>query len=236
MLGQVATLGRYKGIADVLGLRLRGFLGWFVTRSYHLYQLPLAQRKLRVVVDWTVALLFRRDLAELGMLGHPSAARRTLQTLAQRLQRLVEALLRRQHAFEEVAVAAYSLEHDVHRERRRIECSFTSSQRNGVETGAPARGRTEYADAIVFPSPFWFESISTPRRFDFVHSVVASPRCVRAIAPATISENSRVSSNEYRRSTGRGRASRLRSTSSQTTRGRARRAPASRSAPPEPSP
>jgi NADH dehydrogenase len=72
MLGQVATLGRYKGIADVLGLRLRGFLGWFVTRTYHLYQLPLAQRKLRVVVDWTVALLFRRDLAELGMLGHPT--------------------------------------------------------------------------------------------------------------------------------------------------------------------
>ena len=43
MLGQVATLGRYKGIADVLGFRLRGFPGWFVTRSYHLYQLPLTR-------------------------------------------------------------------------------------------------------------------------------------------------------------------------------------------------
>ena len=71
MLGQVATLGRYKGIADVLGLRLRGFPGWFFTRTYHLYQLPLITRKLRVVVDWTVALAFRRDIAELGMLGHP---------------------------------------------------------------------------------------------------------------------------------------------------------------------
>jgi NADH:ubiquinone reductase (H+-translocating) len=71
MLGQVATLGRYKGIADVLGLRLRGFPGWFVTRTYHLLQLPLFSRKLRVVTDWTVALLFRRDIAELGMLGHP---------------------------------------------------------------------------------------------------------------------------------------------------------------------
>jgi NADH:ubiquinone reductase (H+-translocating) len=66
MLGQVATLGRYKGIADVLGLRLRGFPGWFVTRSYHLYQLPLLTRKLRVVADWTVALVFRRDVVELG--------------------------------------------------------------------------------------------------------------------------------------------------------------------------
>jgi NADH dehydrogenase len=71
MLGQVATLGRYKGIADVLGLRLRGFPGWFVTRTYHLYQLPLWSRKLRVVTDWTTSLFFRRDIAELGMLGHP---------------------------------------------------------------------------------------------------------------------------------------------------------------------
>jgi NADH dehydrogenase len=71
MLGQVATLGRHKGIAEVLGLRLHGFLGWWVTRSYHLYQLPLASRKIRVVVDWTVALFFRRDIAELGQLGRP---------------------------------------------------------------------------------------------------------------------------------------------------------------------
>jgi len=69
-LGQVATLGRYKGIAAVLGLRLTGFLGWFVTRTYHLFQLPLFSRKLRVVVDWTVALFFQRDIVELGRLGH----------------------------------------------------------------------------------------------------------------------------------------------------------------------
>jgi NADH dehydrogenase len=75
MLGQVATLGRYKGIADVLGLHFRGFLGWFVTRTYHLYQLPLLSRKLRVVTDWTVALFFRRDLAELGGLGRPRGLR-----------------------------------------------------------------------------------------------------------------------------------------------------------------
>jgi NADH:ubiquinone reductase (H+-translocating) len=71
MLGQVATLGRYKGIADVMGLRLRGFPGWFVTRTYHLFQLPLFSRKLRVVVDWTTSLFFRRDIAELSELGHP---------------------------------------------------------------------------------------------------------------------------------------------------------------------
>jgi NADH dehydrogenase len=71
MLGQVATLGRHKGIAEVPGARLWGFPGWFVARTYHLYQLPLFSRKLRVVVDWTVALFFRRDVAELSALGRP---------------------------------------------------------------------------------------------------------------------------------------------------------------------
>jgi NADH:ubiquinone reductase (H+-translocating) len=71
MLGQVATLGHYKGIAEIPGLRLRGFLGWFIARTYHLYQLPLFTRKLRVVADWTVALFFRRDIVELSALGHP---------------------------------------------------------------------------------------------------------------------------------------------------------------------
>ena len=75
MLGQVATLGRYKGIAEILGFPVRGFLGWFLTRSYHLYQLPLLSRKLRVVTDWTVALFFRRDVAELGVLERPPGPR-----------------------------------------------------------------------------------------------------------------------------------------------------------------
>jgi NADH dehydrogenase len=71
MLGQVATLGRYKGIAELPGLRLRGFLGWFVARTYHLYALPTFRRKVRVVADWTVSLFFRRDVVELSALSHP---------------------------------------------------------------------------------------------------------------------------------------------------------------------
>ena len=71
MLGQVATLGYHKGIAEIPGFKLRGFLGWWVARTYHLYQLPLLSRKLRVVTDWTVALVFPRDIGALSMLGHP---------------------------------------------------------------------------------------------------------------------------------------------------------------------
>jgi NADH dehydrogenase len=70
-LGEVATLGRYKGIAHVFGFPIKGFLGWWITRTYHLYQLPLISRKLRVVTDWTVALFFRRDIVELGTLERP---------------------------------------------------------------------------------------------------------------------------------------------------------------------
>jgi NADH dehydrogenase len=71
MLGEVATLGRYRGIASVFGIPIKGFLGWWITRTYHLYQLPLISRKLRVVTDWNVALFFRRDIAELGTLERP---------------------------------------------------------------------------------------------------------------------------------------------------------------------
>jgi NADH dehydrogenase len=71
MLGEVATLGRYKGIASVFGFPFKGFPGWWITRTYHLYQLPTLARKMRVVTDWTVALFFRRDIAELSMLERP---------------------------------------------------------------------------------------------------------------------------------------------------------------------
>jgi len=70
-LGQVATLGRYKGIAEVLGLRFSGFLGWFITRAYHLYALPLLSRQIRVLSDWTLSLLFRRDVVAFGSFDEP---------------------------------------------------------------------------------------------------------------------------------------------------------------------
>jgi NADH:ubiquinone reductase (H+-translocating) len=72
MLGQAATLGRHKGVFEALGtFRFRGFPGWWLTRTYHLYQLPLLSRRTRVVGDWTVGLFFRRDVVELGSLGRP---------------------------------------------------------------------------------------------------------------------------------------------------------------------
>jgi NADH:ubiquinone reductase (H+-translocating) len=64
--GQMATLGRRHGIAVVGKLRVRGLPGWLVARGYHLLQLPFAARRARVLADWTVAAMFRRDVAELS--------------------------------------------------------------------------------------------------------------------------------------------------------------------------
>jgi NADH dehydrogenase len=70
-IGGVCSLGRYKGVATVKGLRFKGFLGWFLHRSYHLLAMPTWTRRVKIAMDWTVALLFPRDLAQLGSLGSP---------------------------------------------------------------------------------------------------------------------------------------------------------------------
>ncbi len=73
-LGSLCSLGRYKGVAVVMGVRLRGFPAWFVARTYHLLQLPTLNRKVRVVLDWTLSLFFPRDVAALGSLHDPTQA------------------------------------------------------------------------------------------------------------------------------------------------------------------
>ena len=70
-IGSVCSLGRYKGVATIFGVRLRGFPAWFAHRSYHLLAMPTLTRKVKIAADWTVALLFPRDLAQLGSLEHP---------------------------------------------------------------------------------------------------------------------------------------------------------------------
>jgi NADH dehydrogenase len=70
-LGVFVDMGRHKAVATVMGVKLRGFLAWFAARSYHMAMMPGTGRKLRLIADWTVDLLFGRDPAELGQLGHP---------------------------------------------------------------------------------------------------------------------------------------------------------------------
>ena len=43
--GSVASLGLYKGVAEVYGIRLRGFVAWFMHRTYHVSRMPTFNRK-----------------------------------------------------------------------------------------------------------------------------------------------------------------------------------------------
>jgi NADH dehydrogenase len=69
-LGAFADLGRHRAVANLMGLRVKGFLAWAICRFYHLAWLPGLDRKSRLIADWSVEILFPRDLAEMGQLGH----------------------------------------------------------------------------------------------------------------------------------------------------------------------
>jgi NADH dehydrogenase len=71
--GSVASLGLYRGVAEVYGIRLRGIVAWFMHRTYHLSRMPTFNRKVRILADWTTALLFRREVVALGQINDPKA-------------------------------------------------------------------------------------------------------------------------------------------------------------------
>jgi NADH dehydrogenase len=70
-LGVFVDLGQREAVASTLGIRWRGAPAWFLARTYHLAMMPGLKRKLRLLTDWNVQLLFGRDASELGALGHP---------------------------------------------------------------------------------------------------------------------------------------------------------------------
>ncbi len=69
MRGMVAELGHNSAVAMTLGIRWRGFPAWFIARTYHLLLMPGLGRKLRLLADWNVALVFGRDPSSPGRLG-----------------------------------------------------------------------------------------------------------------------------------------------------------------------
>jgi NADH:ubiquinone reductase (H+-translocating) len=66
-LGMMGSLGHGKGFGQFLGFRVYGFPAWFIRRIYYLLQMPGWSRKLRITIDWTLALLFRPDIVKVGL-------------------------------------------------------------------------------------------------------------------------------------------------------------------------
>jgi NADH dehydrogenase len=75
-LGTMAAFGNSCAAADVRGLQLTGFPAWWVRRTYYLFQMPRWDTRLRIALDWTVALLFRPNLTKVDLAGEREQARR----------------------------------------------------------------------------------------------------------------------------------------------------------------
>jgi len=63
-LGQLASIGRRTGVANILGVNFSGFLAWWLWRSIYLSKLPRFEKKFRVALDWTLDLFFSKDLVQ----------------------------------------------------------------------------------------------------------------------------------------------------------------------------
>ncbi len=65
-LGQLAAIGRRTGVANVFGMNFSGFVAWWLWRSIYLAKLPRFERKCRVMLDWTLDLVFTKDIVQLS--------------------------------------------------------------------------------------------------------------------------------------------------------------------------
>ncbi len=72
-MGTLAALGHFTGVGKVMKLKFYGLPAWWIWRTYYLLQMPRWERRIRIVLDWTVALFFKNDIVKLDLFGdkHP---------------------------------------------------------------------------------------------------------------------------------------------------------------------
>jgi NADH dehydrogenase len=67
-LGLLAAIGRRTGVAEIMGMRFSGIIAWLLWRTIYLSKLPGLPKKVRVALDWTLDLIFSKDIVELPTL------------------------------------------------------------------------------------------------------------------------------------------------------------------------
>jgi len=77
-IGQLAAIGRRTGVANILGINFSGFIAWWLWRTIYLSKLPRFEKKLRVVFDWTLDLIFSKDLVQFLDARAPMISRREI--------------------------------------------------------------------------------------------------------------------------------------------------------------
>ena len=81
-IGQLAAIGRRPGVANIFGINFSGFLAWWLWRTIYLSKLPRFEKKLRVALDWTLDLLFTKDLVQFQTFRAPTVSHSEHQTVA----------------------------------------------------------------------------------------------------------------------------------------------------------
>lgn len=74
-IAQLATIGRRTGVANILGIKFSGFFAWWLWRTIYLFKLPRFEKKLRVALDWTLDLIFSKDLVQFLDIRAPVVSR-----------------------------------------------------------------------------------------------------------------------------------------------------------------
>jgi NADH:ubiquinone reductase (H+-translocating) len=72
ILGLLAAIGRRTGVAEILGFHFSGILAWWLWRGIYISKLPGFQKKVRVAIDWTLDLVFSKDIVQLPTLRSPT--------------------------------------------------------------------------------------------------------------------------------------------------------------------
>ena len=73
-LGQLAAIGKRTGVANILGVNFSGFIAWWLWRTIYLSKLPRLEKKCRVMMDWTLDLMFSKDLVQFLTLRAPTVS------------------------------------------------------------------------------------------------------------------------------------------------------------------
>ncbi|HXH49157.1 MAG TPA: NAD(P)/FAD-dependent oxidoreductase [Terriglobia bacterium] len=73
-IGLLAAIGKRTGVANIFGVNFSGFIAWWLWRTIYLSKLPRFEKKVRVALDWTLDLLFSKDLVQYISLRAPSVS------------------------------------------------------------------------------------------------------------------------------------------------------------------
>ena len=65
--GMLVSLGRFRAVGEIRGIKVSGLVAWLLWRSYYLLRLPTIDRRLRVALDWTLELFLAHDVIGINM-------------------------------------------------------------------------------------------------------------------------------------------------------------------------